>query len=244
MPKASFMPATDTNTLEQRLSYEFVDKSLLATALTHTSWCADNNGGISNQRLEFLGDAVLGLSVAHWLYTEYNDLPEGQMSKARAEVVNKEALATVARNCCLGDYLLVSQGEEAYGGRDNSSLLADALESIIGAVYLDGGLAAADAVIRHLLDKGLKTVAQAPGYTDFKSRLQETAAIVGVDPPQYVITDSGPPHNKRFQAVVSVGETTGVGQGYTKKSASQCAAEIAYKKLSGRKQNTEGNQNK
>ena len=203
----------------------------MKTALSHTSWCAENLGKPSNQRLEFLGDAVLGLVVAHWLYTEHNTLMEGQMSKARAEIVSGDALAMSARDHNLGAQLLLGRGEDTSGGRDNPSLLSDALEAVIGAVYLDGGLEEADAVIRRILGKTLKTVVKAPGYTDFKSRLQEIAAHAGIDPPEYDITHSGPEHNKRFHAFVTVGETVGAGEGHSKKDASQRAAQKVCEKL-------------
>ncbi|MDE0267421.1 MAG: ribonuclease III [Acidimicrobiaceae bacterium] len=220
-------PPANTAELEQQIGYQFTDRSLCDTALTHTSWCAENDMGPSNQRLEFLGDAVLGLVAAHWLYSEYSDLSEGQMSKARAEMVSKNSLAAAARTCDLGLYLLLGQGEDNSGGRHNPSLLADGLESVIGAIYLDGGLTAAETTIRKILGKSFNNIAQAPGLTDFKSRLQEIAAHAGIAPPHYDIANSGPEHDKRFYALVTVGETFGKGEGSTKKSASQRAAEQA-----------------
>lgn len=218
--------------LEGSIGYEFSDRSLLGTALTHSSWSAENDGVVSNQRLEFLGDAVLDLIVAHWLYDEHGELSEGQMSKARAAVVNRDTLADSGRACSLGSQLLLGQGEVVCGGRGNPSMLADAVEAVIGAVYLDGGLAAAVAVVRRLLKRPLRDAVLDPGDTDFKSRLQEMAASAGLERPQYEVTDSGPEHDKRFHALVSAGGAIGAGEGSTKKDASQRAAEVACTALS------------
>ena len=221
----------DPATLEDRIGHRFSDRSLLEVALTHRSWCAENNGPLSNQRLEFLGDAVLGLVVAHRLYAEPGSLTEGQMSQARAAVVSKSALAEAGRVLGLGAALRLGRGEEMNGGRGNPSLLADALEAVIAAVYLDDGIAAADAVVRRVMGGGLQAAVRQPGSSDFKTRLQEIAASAGVAPPEYDMTASGPEHDKRFSASVLAGGIVGVGEGSTKKHAEQRAAEAACRDL-------------
>lgn len=223
--------AADLATLEARIGYRFRDRGLLELALTHGSWRADNEDADSNERLEFLGDAVLGLAVAHGLYASPSGLTEGEMSKARSSVVNNSTLAKAGRSIQLGSVLRLGQGEHAAGGRDNPSLLANAVEAVIGAAYLDGGMAAADVVVDRLLGTRLRTAAKTPNSADFKTLLQTMAARAGYEPPRYEITASGPEHDKRFRACVSAGETNGVGEGRTKKDASQRAAEDVYRAL-------------
>ena len=219
--------AADLITLEDRIGYRFQCRELLQLALTHRSWRADNEGADCNERLEFLGDAVLGLVVAHGLYGHRRGLTEGEMSKARASVVNNATLAKAGRSIKLGAMLRLGQGEEGSGGRGNSSILANAVEAVIGAAYLDGGMATAQTVVRRLLGRRLQAAALSPGDTDFKTLLQNLAAKAGYDPPRYDMTATGPEHDKRFRASVSAGSSAGVGEGRTKKDASQRAAEVA-----------------
>ena len=215
----------------ERLGHRFVDRALLELALTHRSWCAENPVSSSNERLEFLGDAVLSLVVAQRLYARFGDLAEGDLAKTRASLVNSSTLADVGRSVGLGEQLRLGRGEDASGGRRKPSIVADAVEAVIGAVYLDGGMAAADNAVNRLLGSRLEMAASAPGHADFKTRLQELAARLGVDPPAYDVTTRGPAHDKVFEAEVHAGTASGVGTGTTKKDAEQHAAEIAYAAL-------------
>ena len=214
-----------------RLGHRFDDAGLLEMALTHRSWCAEHSGASSNERLEFLGDAVLGLVVTQRLYSRFGHWSEGDLAKTRASLVNSATLAEVGRSVGLGELLRLGRGEVASGGRNKSSILADAAEAVIGAVYLDGGIAAADEAVGRLLGSRLDAAASAPGHADFKTRLQELAARRGFAPPVYDVTTSGPAHEKLFEAEVRAGTARGVGRGSTKKDAEQQAAEIAYATL-------------
>lgn len=217
--------------LMDRLGHRFEDPALLELALTHRSWCAEHSGSSSNERLEFLGDAVLGLAVTQRLYSRFGGWSEGDLAKTRATLVNSATLAEVGRSAGLGELLRLGRGEVASGGRDKSSILADAVEAVIGAVYLDGGIGAAGDVVTRLLGSRLDVAASAPGHTDFKTRLQEMVARLGFDPPVYDMTTSGPAHDKLFEAEVHAGTASGVGTGSTKKDAEQQAAKIAYAAL-------------
>ncbi|MCY4423840.1 MAG: ribonuclease III [Acidimicrobiaceae bacterium] len=217
-----------------RLGHRFNDAALLDMALTHRSWCGEHSGSSSNERLEFLGDAVLSLVVTRRLYERFSDWAEGDLAKARASLVNAATLAEVGRSVGLGELLRLGRGEDDSGGRDKPSILADAVEAVIGAVYLDGGIGAADDAIGRLLGDRLDAVAESPGHADFKSRLQELAARLGMDPPSYDVTTSGPIHHQRFRAEVRAGDAAGVGAGSTKKDAEQRAAEVAYAALTAK----------
>ncbi len=214
-----------------RLGHRFVDAALLELALTHRSWCAEHSGSSSNERLEFLGDAVLSLVVTQRLYSRFRCWSEGDLAKTRASLVNSATLAEVGRSIGLGELLRLGRGEVASGGRLKSSILADAVEAVIGAVYLDGGIDAADEAIGRLLGSRLEAAASAPGHADFKTRLQELAARLGFAPPAYDVTTSGPAHKMSFEAEVHAGSASGVGRGSTKKDAEQQAAQIAYAAL-------------
>lgn len=214
-----------------RLGHRFGDPALLELALTHRSWCAEHPESASNERLEFLGDAVLGLVVTQRLYSRFGGWAEGDLAKTRASLVKSATLSEVGRAVGLGGQLRLGRGEDASGGRGKASILADAVEAVIGAVYLDGGLGAADDVVGRLLGPRLDEAADAPGHADYKTRLQELAAHLGFDPPVYDVTASGPPHDARFEAEVRAGSARGVGTGSTKKHAEQQAAEIAYATL-------------
>lgn len=201
--------------------------------MAHRSWCAESGGCQSNERMEFLGDAVLGLVVTDHIYRAYPDLPEGELSKLRASVVNAEVLVEVADRLGLADALLLGKGEDASGGRAKASILADATEAVIGAVYLDGGLAAAAALVMELFGERIRDAALGPGDGDYKARLQELAARRGQPPPSYRVVDEGPDHAKHFFASVSMaGRCLGRGEGRSKKQAEQLAAREAWHALS------------
>jgi ribonuclease-3 len=199
--------------------------------LTHRSVSADDPARNDNERLEFLGDAVLQLVITDHLYDRYPHLAEGQMAKVRAAVVSKPALAEIARTLDLGRHVELAPGEERTGGRSKDSILANALEAILGAVYLDGGLEAAATVISGLWDAKVEERARRPGVRDFKTRLQEMLARQGLRP-VYLIDASGPDHERRFQArVVIDGSVLGLGEGRSKKDAEQESARVALEAL-------------
>ncbi len=200
--------------------------------MAHRSWCAEHLGTHSNERLEFLGDAVLGWVVADLVYASFPTMTEGQLSELRKAVVNADALADTARSIDLGSFVLLGRGEVLGGGADKTSILSDALEAVIGSVYLDGGPVAAQAVVRGLLAERVVAAAQALGRQDAKTQLQELLARRGLPGPSYVVTSSGPDHARRFHAVVRVaGEPQGDGQGTSKKLAEQAAAHSALDRL-------------
>ncbi|HEX4978955.1 MAG TPA: ribonuclease III [Acidimicrobiales bacterium] len=218
--------------LAARLPRPFRDAELLLRSLAHRSWCAETEGAASNERLEFLGDAVLGLVVTDHLFRTYPDLPEGELAKVRASLVNSEALAEVAASLDLGEALLLGKGEAASGGREKPSILADAMEAVIGAVYIDGGWDAAVELVMRLLADRIEEAAAGPGGQDYKTRLQELAARRFEQLPRYDVVDDGPDHAKRFYATVFVnGSQHGQGEGRSKKQAEQAAAKAAWKEL-------------
>ena len=208
---------------------------LLVLALTHRSYAYENGGLPTNERLEFLGDSVLGVVVTEQLYLDHPDRPEGELAKIRASVVNMYALAEIARGLGeggLGRHILLGRGEEMTGGRDKASILADGMESVLGAVYLDHGFDVARTVIRALFAESLGRAAVAGAGLDWKTSLQELTAARGLGVPQYRITSTGPDHDKVFSAVAVVGgEGHGEGSGRTKKEAEQKAASAAYAAL-------------
>lgn len=208
---------------------------LLRRALTHRSFSYENGNVPHNERLEFLGDAVLGVVVTDTLYREHPELPEGQLAKLRAAVVNTRALAQVARGIGLGDFVLLGRGEETTGGRDKDSILADTTEATIGCVYLDRGMPAAAALVHHLLDPLMKHSAGLGAGLDWKTSLQELAASTERGSPEYRIAHAGPDHDKVFTAwAVLEEEILGSGIGRSKKAAEQEAAEAAWQCLSAR----------
>lgn len=208
---------------------------LLTLALTHRSYAYENGGLPTNERLEFLGDAVLELVITDELFHRHPDRPEGDLAKLRASVVNTAALADVARELTpdgLGAYLLLGRGELISGGADKSSILADAMESLLGAVYLQHGIDTARAVILRLFGSLLDTAPTLGAGLDWKSSLQELTSARGLGAPSYLVTASGPEHDKRFSATVVVMEVEyGVGAGRTKKEAEQKAAAVAWTAL-------------
>jgi ribonuclease III len=209
----------------------------LERALTHRSYAYENGNLPTNERLEFLGDSVLGLVVTDTLYNGYPNLPEGQLAKLRAAVVQMGALAEVARELSLGGFIRLGKGEEVTGGRDKPSILADTLEAVIGAVYIDCGLGEATALVHRLFDPVIKRAAQLGAGLDWKTSLQELTAVEMLGVPEYQVTESGPDHQKSFRAEVRVGgQVLGSGAGRTKKAAEQQAAEAAWNAISGRTQ--------
>jgi ribonuclease-3 len=218
--------------LRGRLHHEFADPGLLDIARTHRSWCAENGGVESNERLEFLGDSVLGLVVTDHIYRRYPDLSEGKLAKLRATVVSSNALAGVARELDLGSCLLLGKGELASGGSGKTSILADAMEAMIGAVYLDAGWGAASELVLRLFADRIAEAARRPGIEDFKTRLQEFSARNHETLPDYHIASDGPDHAKRFFAEVHIdGTRYGAGEGRSKKEAEQAAAAAAWERV-------------
>lgn len=215
-----------------RLGYRFDDADLLDLALRHRSWCAENGGVDSNERLEFLGDAVLGIVVTDHLFHVSPASSEGILARRRSELVSANALAGVARSIGLGEVMMLGKGEEATGGRCKTSILADAMESVIGAVYLDSGLDAVRSVVLGLLQDRIDGVVSGDVASDHKSRLQEMAAHHFGELPVYRLSEAGPEHEKLFHAVVSFADRSwGGGDGRTKKEAEQAAAREAAERL-------------
>lgn len=218
----------------RRIGWQVLDEGLLVACFAHRSWCAENPGWASNERLEFLGDAVLGLAVTDHVFRAYPSLPEGELAKVRASLVSSVALAEVASPLGLGDALLLGKGEDATGGRTKQSIVADAMEAVIGAVYLDRGRSAADELVLRLLGDRIEEAAAGPGGEDYKTRLQELCSRRFEQLPEYRVQDRGPDHAKHFDAVVSIGgRRQGRGGGRSKKQAEQAAARVAWEALAG-----------
>lgn len=204
----------------------------LPLAMVHRSYSYENGRIPTNERLEFLGDSVLGLVITEHLYREFPELPEGQLAKMRSAIVNAHSLAGIAREFRVGDYLLLGRGEQTTGGRAKVSILADALEAIIGAVYLDSGMAGARRCILHWFAPLMESVPQLGAGLDWKTSLQELAARIGRGAPEYVVTGEGPDHARLFTAQVRLGDQLfGNGTGRTKKQAEQQAAESAFAQI-------------
>ncbi len=205
---------------------------LLERALTHRSFAYENGNLPTNERLEFLGDAVLSLVVTDALYHRHPDLAEGRLAKLRAAVVNMRALAHVARALGVGEHVLLGRGEEGSGGRDKSSILADTLEALIGAVYVEHGVDVATAFVHRLVDPLLASSAALGAGLDWKTSLQELTAELGFGVPEYRVREEGPDHAKTFHADVLVqGDVRGTGSGRSKKEAEQGAASAAFAAL-------------
>jgi ribonuclease-3 len=213
-----------------------ITAATLERALTHRSYAYENGGLPTNERLEFLGDSVLGLVVTDTLFNGHPNLPEGQLAKLRAAVVQMGALAEVARELDLGAFVRLGRGEEGTGGRDKPSILADTLEAVIGATYIDCGLDSARELVHRLFDPVIERSALLGAGLDWKTSLQELTADRGLGVPEYVVKDSGPDHQKLFRAVVRVGSRElGSGEGRSKKAAEQLAAEAAYQSITAQK---------
>jgi ribonuclease-3 len=226
--------------LDRILGVRFRDASLRQLALTHRSHAFENELPANNERLEFLGDAVLGIVVTDMAFREFPEMPEGELAKLRAAIVNMGALADVARDIGLGRFVLLGKGEEMSGGRDKTSILADVLEALLGAVYLDRGLDATSKLIRRLFRPRMIAYVRGEGERDYKTILQEIASSELHVVPEYKIRERGPDHEKEFTAtVVLAGKEWGVGMGRSKKEAEQQAAHEAYMRLSERAQPAE-----
>ena len=218
--------------LEEKLGYTFRDQSLLENALTHSSCANESKGRLqSNERLEFLGDSILGMVVAEHLYRNHPDLPEGELTRTRAALVCEESRVEVARDLGLGGYLKLGKGEEAGGGRTRPSIRADAVEAVLAAVYLDGGIGSARKIIqKYILSREIEGL---NATRDYKTALQELVQRESGQVLKYQLTGSeGPDHDKRFFVEVQLnGSPVGSGQGHSKKEAEQMAAKAAIAKL-------------
>ena len=218
-------------TLEAKLGYTFHDRTLLENALTHSSYANENHSPDgSNERLEFLGDSILGMVTAEFLYKEHPDLPEGDLTRKRAALVREESLVEVADRLELGSYLKLGKGEAQGGGRERPSIRADAVEAVLAALYLDGGLAEAKGIIhRFILDREAEKAAN----RDFKTALQELVQRESGQVLAYRLTgESGPDHDKTFSVAVDLnGRTVGEGRGRSKKDAEQMAAKAAIEEI-------------
>ena len=220
--------------LEEKLGYTFQNRALLENALTHSSYANENKhtGAQSNERLEFLGDSVLGMVTADYLYRVHPDLPEGDLTRTRAALVCEGSLVEVAQQLNLGSYLKLGKGEDAGGGRERPSIVADAVEAVLAAVYLDGGIGSARKIIqRFILDRE----EEKSGSRDYKTALQELVQRESGQGLAYrLVGSTGPDHAKRFQVEVELnGVPVGAGEGRSKKEAEQMAAKAAIGKLKG-----------
>jgi len=211
-----------------------IDAELLALALTHRSWAYEHGQVPHNERLEFLGDAVLGQAVTVRLFTAHPELDEGALAKRRASVVSTVALARIARAIGLGDHVLLGRGEEQTGGRDKDSILADTMEAVIGATFLSAGQDAATALVLRLIEPLLADPERSDAAVDPKTTLQELASHLGAAPPVYAVTSTGPDHNRLFVATVSAADCSAQGTGSSKKQAEMAAALLAWRELSRR----------
>ncbi|MGH3497203.1 MAG: ribonuclease III [Nocardioidaceae bacterium] len=225
-------PEVDYDNLRAALGTSDLPDDALEHALTHRSFAYENGGLPTNERLEFLGDAVLGLIVTDTLFNGHPDLSEGRLAKLRAAVVNSRALAEVARTLGLGTYVRLGRGEDTTGGRDKSSILSDTVEAVIGVVYLRSGFTGASELVHRLFDPLIDAASSMGAGLDWKTSLQELSADTGLGVPEYLIQDTGPDHEKVFTARVRVGEETyGHGTGRSKKEAEQQAAEAAWRDI-------------
>ncbi|MFT3871262.1 MAG: ribonuclease III [Nocardioides sp.] len=223
---------TEHTALREALGNPELDPELLERALTHRSYAYENGQIPTNERLEFLGDSVLGIVVTESLFGNHPDLSEGRLAKLRAAVVNARALADVAREIGLGASIRLGRGEEATGGREKASILSDTVEAVIGAIHLSAGIEESRRVVHLLFDPVMAAAADMGAGLDWKTSLQELTAELGLGVPEYVIEDDGPDHMKTFTAQVRVGEDLyGHGVGRSKKEAEQGAAETAYGEL-------------
>lgn len=224
-------PTEQIQALYQRLGLKG-DLKLLKLAVSHRSWCAEHLSQESNERLEFLGDSVLGLIVTEYIYLSFPSLAEGELAKLRSSVVDATTLAQIALSLDLGSVLLLGKGENSSGGRQKVSILADAMEAVIGSIYISEGFQSARELVLGLLSPYIQAGAQGPGDKDYKTRLQELSAQLFDANPKYDLQDKGPDHAKIFFAVVTIQDRkVGVGQGRSKKQAEQDAAKMAWQEL-------------
>ena len=217
---------------EQKINYEFKNKEYILEALTHSSYSNENKNYPFNERLEFLGDSVLSIVISDYLFKKETKLPEGELTKIRANIVCEESLSEVSKNIHLGKYMLLGKGEEATGGREIISILADALEAVIAAIYLDGGIKCAREFILTNMEKIINDSIKGKIFRDYKTCLQEVLQSNGENNIWYkLIEEKGPDHNKRFVMEVGINDTVlGVGEGKSKKDAEQVAAKCALDK--------------
>ena len=217
---------------EQKINYEFKNKEYILEALTHSSYSNENKNYPFNERLEFLGDSVLSIVISDYLFKKETKLPEGELTKIRANIVCEESLSEVSKNIHLGKYMLLGKGEEATGGRERISILADALEAVIAAIYLDGGIKCAREFILTNMEKIINDSIKGKIFRDYKTCLQEVLQSNGENNIWYkLIEEKGPDHNKRFVMEVGINDTVlGVGEGKSKKDAEQVAAKCALDK--------------
>ena len=216
---------------EEIIDYRFENKNYILEALTHSSYSNENKNYKFNERLEFLGDSVLSIIVSDYLFKIEKNLPEGELTKLRANIVCEESLSEVASKIKLGEYLLLGKGEEATGGRERISILADALEAVIAAIYLDGGIENSRKFIFKYMDEIIEDSIKGKIFRDYKTYLQEVLQSRGEQNIWYkLIEEKGPDHNKRFVMKVGINdEVLGVGEGKSKKDAEQVAAKAALK---------------
>jgi len=229
-------PVPDLRTIQQALGHRFRDLNLLLRALTHPSYVNEHPEDATgdNQRLEFLGDAVLDFVAGAWVYRHYPDFDEGRMTRLRAALVRTKTLARLARQVGIGKALRLGHGEEEAGGRERDANLCDAFEAVVGALYLDGGLPAVEAFVEPLIGPVAEATLAAEADWDAKSRLQEwSQAELGVTPRYHIVTEKGPDHAKTFVAEVLLGKkVAGQGVGRSKQAAEQAAAQAAWETLS------------
>lgn len=221
--------------IQERIAYRFTDSELLERALTHKSYANENRVPSHNERLEFLGDAVLNLVISEYLMNNCPDSTEGDLSRLRAAVVSEPALAVVSRELGLGEFLLLGKGEDQTGGRDKDSLLANSLEALIAAVYLDGGQAAVSSFVIRFFEDLIKKTCTSRSTLDYKTKLQELCQERLKLLPEYrIVSETGPDHKKQFTVELSIkGEVHGRGIGKSKKDAEQKAAKEALASLQG-----------
>lgn len=223
--------------IQQRIAYRFSDPELLERSLTHKSYANENKVPFHNERMEFLGDAVLNLVVSEYLMKTCPDSTEGDLSRLRAAIVSEPALAKIARKIGLGKYILLGRGEEQTGGRDKDSLLANCLEALIASVYLDTGKEAAESFITRFFEEAIKKTCVSGGSLDYKTQLQELCQERLKQLPEYrIVSETGPDHQKQFEVEVWVkNRLSGRGAGKSKKEAEQRAAKKALEKLTAQK---------
>lgn len=220
------------NLFEEKINYEFKNKEYILEALTHSSYSNENRNFSFNERLEFLGDSVLSIVISDYLFKKETKLPEGELTKIRANIVCEESLSEVSKNIHLGKYMLLGKGEEATGGRERISILADALEAVIAAIYLDGGMENARNFILTYMQEIINDSIKGKIFRDYKTCLQEVLQSNGESNIWYkLIDEKGPDHNKKFVMEVGINDTVlGVGEGKSKKDAEQVAAKCALDK--------------
>lgn len=225
----------ELNRFQKKIGYQFKEPKLLQEALIHSSYSNENpDAPRCNERLEFLGDAVLELLVSDLLFRKYPNLPEGVLTKKRSQIVCEPSFAYIGKRLHIPEYLLLGKGEEATGGRERKSIIADAFEALCGAVYLDGGMKFLQEYLEIYLEEIIRQeLEEEVAFVDYKSRLQELMHRMSAKPPEYrVVRELGPAHNKIFHVAVYInGEIAGRGQGKNKKAAEQSAAKIALEAL-------------